>query len=44
MSADDQSKFMDIVRPLGDEFLGKNDNEGVRKIYSLPKDAAKRNI
>jgi hypothetical protein len=35
---------MDIVRLIGDEFPSKNDNAGVRKVYSLPKDAAKRNI
>jgi len=35
---------MVMVRLLGYEFLGKNDNAGVRKVYSLPKDAAKRNI
>ena len=35
---------MVIVRLFGDEFLGKNDNAVVRKVYSLPKDAVKRNI
>ena len=35
---------MVIVRLFGHEFFGKNNNAGVRKVYSLPKDAAKRNI
>ena len=38
-----QKMFMDTVRPLGDEFLGKHSNEGVRKMYGLLKAAAKRN-
>ncbi|MGZ0244581.1 MAG: TRAP transporter substrate-binding protein, partial [Alphaproteobacteria bacterium] len=44
LSSADQKAFMDTVRPLGDEFLGKHKNEGVRKIYGLLKDAAKRNM
>lgn len=44
LSAADQKKFMDTVRPLGDEFLGKHKNEGVRNMYGLLKDAAKRNM
>ena len=44
LSSADQKTFMDTVRPLGDEFLGKHKNEGVRKIYGLLKDAAKRNM
>lgn len=44
LSAADQKKFMDTVRPLGDEFLGKHKNEGVRKMYGLLKAAAKRHM
>ena len=44
LSAADQKSFMDIVRPLGDEFLGKHKNEGVQKIYGLLKASAKRNM
>ena len=44
LSAADQKSFMDIVRPLGDEFLGKLKNEGVQKIYGLLKASAKRNM
>jgi C4-dicarboxylate-binding protein DctP len=44
LSAGDQKQFMDTVRPLGDEFLGKHKNEGVRKMYGLLKDAAKRHM
>lgn len=44
LSAADQKTFMDTVRPLGDEFLGNHKNEGVRKMYGLLKDAAKRNM
>lgn len=44
LSASDQKKFMDTVRPLGDEFLGKHKNAGVRKMYGLLKEAAKRQM
>lgn len=44
LSAADQKTFMDTVRPLGDEFLGKHKSEGVREMYGLLKDAAKRNM
>ena len=44
LSVADQKMFMDTVRPLGDEFLGKHSNEGVRKMYGLLKAAAKRNM
>jgi TRAP-type C4-dicarboxylate transport system substrate-binding protein len=44
LSDADQKKFMDTVRPLGDEFLGKHKNEGVRKMYGLLKESAKRNM
>jgi C4-dicarboxylate-binding protein DctP len=44
LSSADQKAFMDTVRPLGDEFLGKHKNDGVRKVYGLLKDAAKRNM
>ena len=44
LSAADQKKFMDTVRPLGDEFLGQHKNEGVRNMYGLLKDAAKRHM
>ena len=44
LSAADQKKFMDTVRPLGDEFLGKHKDAGVRKLYGLLKDAVRRNM
>lgn len=44
LSAADQKTFMDTVRPLGDEFLGKHANAGVREMYAIMKDSAKRNM
>ena len=44
LSAADQKTFMDTVRPLGDQFLGQHKNEGVRKMYGLLKEAAKRHM
>ena len=40
----DQKTFMDTVRPLGDEFLGKHPNAKVREMYGILKDSAKRNM
>ena len=44
LSAADQKTFMDTVRPLGDQFLGQHKNDGVRKMYGLLKEAAKRHM
>ena len=44
LSAADQKTFMDTVRPLGDEFLGKHPNAKVREMYGILKDSAKRNM
>ncbi len=44
LPAAEQKQFMDTVRPLGDEFLGKHANAGVREIYALMKESAKRNM
>ena len=44
LSTADQKTFMDTVRPLGDEFLGKHKDAGVRKLYGLLKDAVRRNM
>jgi TRAP-type transport system periplasmic protein len=43
LSSADQKAFMDRVRPLGDEFLGKHDNEGVRNMYALLKQSVEKN-
>ncbi len=40
LSATDQKTFMDKVKPLGDEFLGKN--EKTKDMYALLKAAAAR--
>ncbi len=34
-SQEDQERYLAKLRPLGDEFLGKHDNEQVREIYAL---------
>lgn len=44
LSAAEQKRFMDTVRPLGDEFLGKHANAEVRELYALLKEAAKRSM
>ncbi len=44
LSSAEQKQFMDTVRPLGDEFLGNHSDAGVREIYALLKEAAKRSM
>ncbi len=43
LSAADQADFMNRVRTLGDDFLGKHDNPQVRDMYGLLKASIKRN-
>ena len=43
LSAADQAEFMNRVRTLGDDFLGKHDNPQVREMYGLLKASIKRN-
>ena len=43
LSAADQADFMNRVRTLGDDFLGKHDNPQVREMYGLLKASIKRN-
>lgn len=44
LSGAEQKAFMDTVRPLGDEFLGKHQDSRVREVYALLKAAAQRNM
>jgi C4-dicarboxylate-binding protein DctP len=43
LSAAEQKTFMERVRPLGDEFLGKHDNAQVRQMYALLKQSVDKN-